>query len=212
MNKIVFCMMMGMVGTVYAQSVGIYQVFDMAGQSEHQILTKEESTKLANELKEEAKVFPAIMATAKKEWEANKDNKMPFPAAKIKLRTAKKVGTDFPSKEAAMKKLTQIEDRIAEKIAEDAKEKTSGKKKQKPDPEDVAKETLKNTLINNAISDVNSRMVAKLGREVPVFGFMSSSSEKKEEKKEVVKDAKKDAPKDLKKDGEKKDAEKKPAH
>jgi hypothetical protein len=201
-------MMMGLVGTVYAQSVGIYQVFDMAGQSEHQILTKEESTKLANELKEEAKVFPAIMATAKKEWEANKDNKMPFPAAKIKLRTAKKIGTDFPSKEAAMKKLTQIEDRIAEKIADDAKEKKTGKKNQKPDPEDVAKETLKNTLINNAISDVNGRMVAKLAREVPVFGFMSSSSEKKEEKKDAPKDVKKDAPKD----GEKKDAEKKPAH
>ncbi len=209
MNKTVFCMMMGMVGTVYAQSVGIYQVFDMAGQSEHQILTKEESTKLATELKEEAKVFPAIMATAKKEWEANiKDNKMPFPAAKIKLRTAKKIGSDFPSKEAAMKKLTQLEDRIAEKIAEDAKEKTAGKKKQKADPEDVAKETLKNTLINNAISDVNSRMVAKLGREVPVFGFMSSSSEKKDVKKDAPKDVKKDAPKD----GEKKDAEKKPAH
>jgi len=216
MNKIVFCMMMGMAGTLYAQSVGIYQVFDMAGQSEHQILTKEESTKLANELKEEAKVFPAILATAKKEWEANKENKMPFPAAKIKVRTAKKVGSDFPSKEAAMKKLTQIEDRIAEKIAEDAKEKTSGKKKQKADPEEVAKETLKNTLINNAISDVNGRMVTKLGREVPVFGFMSSTSEKKDEKKEVVKDAKKDAAKDVKKDapkdGEKKDAEKKPAH
>jgi hypothetical protein len=201
-------MMMGMVGTVYAQSVGIYQVFDMAGQSEHQILTKEESTKLATELKEEAKVLPAIMATAKKEWEANKDNKMPFPAAKIKVRTAKKIGTDFPSKEAAMKKLTQIEDRIAEKIAEEAKEKKTGKKNQKPDPEDIAKETLKNTLINNAITDVNSRMVAKLGREVPVFGFMSSTSEKKEEKKDAAKDVKKDAPKD----GEKKDAEKKPAH
>lgn len=208
MNKIVFCMMMGMVGTVYAQSVGIYQVFDMAGQSEHQILTKEESTKLATELKEEAKVFPAIMATAKKEWEANKDNKMPFPAAKIKLRTAKKVGADFPNKEVAMKKLTQIEDRIAEKIADDAKEKKPGKKNQKPDPEEVAKETLKNTLINNAITDVNSRMVTKLGREVPVFGFMSSTSEKKEEKKDAPKDVKKDAPKD----GEKKDAEKKPAH
>ncbi len=212
MNKIVFCMMMGMVGTVYAQAVGIYQVFDMAGQSEHQILTKEESTKLANELKEEAKVLPAIMATAKKEWEANKDNKMPFPAAKIKLRTMKKIGTDFPSKEAAMKKLTQLEDRIAEKIAEDAKEKTAGKKKQKTDPEDVAKETLKNTLINNAISDVNGRMVAKLGREVPVFGFLSSSSEKKEEKKDVKKDAVKDVKKDAPKVGEKKDAEKKPAH
>jgi hypothetical protein len=57
-------------------------------------------------------------------------------------------------------------------------------------------------------------MVAKLGREVPVFGFMSSSSEKKDEKKEVVKDAKKDAAKDVKKDAAKdvkKDVEKKPA-
>lgn len=214
MNKIVYGMfvgMMGMVGTVCAESVALYQVFDMAGQSEHQILNKEEATKLATELKEEAKVFPAILAAAKKEWEANKENKMPFPAAKIKLRTAKKVGTDFPSKEAAMKKLTQIEERIADKIAEDAKEKKSGKK-QKADPEEVAKETLKNTLVNNAITDVNRRLAEKLGREVPMFGFIASS-EKKDEKKDVKKEPAKDVKKDAeKKDAEKKEAEKKPAH
>lgn len=227
MSKLAYGMMMGLIGLVgaaYAETVAIYQVTDMAGQSEYQVLNKEESTKLAAELKEEAKVFPAIVATAKKEWETNKDNKMPFPAAKIKLRTAKKVGSDFPSKDVAMKKLEQIEGRIADKIAEDAKEKTSGRnKKQKPDPEEVAKETLKNTLVNNAITDVNSRMAAKLGREVPMFGFISSSSEKKEVvkdakkdaakdvKKDAAKDVKKDAAKDVKKDVEKKDAEKKPA-
>lgn len=199
--------MIGLVGAVYAETVAIYQVTDMAGQSEYQVLNKDASTNLTAQLKEEAKVFPAIMATAKKEWDANKENKMPFPAAKIKLRTAKKIGSDFPSKEAAMKKLEQIEGRIADKIADDAKEKTSGRnRKQKPDPEEVAKETLKNTLINNAVSDVNSRMVAKLGREVPMFGFISSTAEKKDEKK----DAKKDAAKDVKKDGEKKDAKKEP--
>jgi hypothetical protein len=219
MNKLAYCLMMGiigMVGAVYAEAVAIYQVTDMAGQSEHQVLTKEEATKLATELKEEAKVFSAIMATAKKEWDANKDNKMPFPAARIKLRTAKKVGSDFPSKEAADKKLTLIEERAADKISQDAKEKKSGNnKKQKPDPEEVAKETLKTTMVNNAISDVNGRMATKLGREVPMFGFISSSSTKKEEKKdavkEVVKDVKKEAAKDVKKDVEKKDAEKKPA-
>ena len=216
MNKLAYCMMasiMGMVGAVYAEAVAIYLVTDMAGQFEHQVLNKEEATKLATELKEEAKVYPAIAAIAKKEWEADKENKMPFPAARIKLRTAKKVGSDFPSKEAAMKKLEQIESRAADKIAEDAKEKTSGRnKKQKPDPEEVAKETLKATLVNNAISDVNRRMTEKLGREVPVFGFMSSTSEKKDAakdvKKDVAKDVKKEAAKDVKKDV-KKDAEKK---
>ena len=216
MNKLAYCMMasiMGMVGAVYAEAVAIYLVTDMAGQFEHQVLNKEEATKLATELKEEAKVYPAIAGIAKKEWEADKENKMPFPAARIKLRTAKKVGSDFPSKEAAMKKLEQIESRAADKIAEDAKEKTSGRnKKQKPDPEEVAKETLKATLVNNAISDVNRRMTEKLGREVPVFGFMSSTSEKKDAakdvKKDVAKDVKKEAAKDVKKDV-KKDAEKK---
>jgi hypothetical protein len=202
--------MIGMAGVVYGETVAIYQVTDMAGQSEHQVLNKEASTNLTAQLKDEAKVFSAIVAMAKKEWEANKENKIPFPAAKIKLRTAKKVGSDFPSKEAAEKKLTQIEERIADKIAQDAKEKTSGRnnnKKQKPDPEEVAKETMKTTLINNAISDVNKRMADKLGREIPMFGFISSSEkkdEKKDVKKEVAKDVKKEAVKEVKKDAEKK--------
>lgn len=213
MNKLAYCVIagiMGMAGAVYAEAVAIYQVTDMAGQLEHQVLNKEEAAKLATELKDEAKAFPAIVAIAKKEWEANKENKMPFPAARVKLRTAKKLGSDFSGKEAAMKKLEQIESRAADKIAEAAKEKTSGRnnKKQKPDPEEVAKETLKNTLVNNAISDVNRRMTEKLGREVPMFGFISSTSEKKEVAKDVKKDVAKDVAKDVKKDV-KKDAEKK---
>jgi len=198
MSKLAYCIMIGligMVGAVDAETVAIYQVTDMAGQTEHQILNKEEYTKLSTELKDEAKVFSPIVATAKKEWEANKENKMPFPVARIKLRTAKKVGSDFPSKEAAEKKLTLIEERAADKIAQDEKEKSSGRNKKKPAPEEIAKETLKNTLINNAISDVNRRMAEKLGREVLMFGFMSSSSEKKDEKKDVKKDKKKGAEK-----------------
>lgn len=217
MSKLAYCMMIGMIGmagAVYAETVAIYQVTDMAGQSEHQVLNKEASTNLAAQIKEETKVFPAIIAIAKKEWDANKENRMPFPAAKIKLRTMKKVGSDFPSKEAAEKKLTQLEERTAEKIAQDSREKTSGRNnnKQKTTPEEIAKETLKTTLINNAISDINRRIAEKLGREVAMFGFMSSSSEKNEEKKdakkEVVKEVKKEAVKDVKKDV-KKDAEKK---
>jgi len=204
MNKRVGCMMAVvscLMGAVYAQSVAIYQVTDMTGQTENQILTKEEAAKLATEIKEEAKVLPAIMAEAKKEWEADKENKAPFPAARIKLRTAKKLGSDFPNQEAALKKIEQIDLRTADKIAQDAKEKESGRsnKKQKTSPEDIAKETLKNTLANNAISDVNRRMTEKLKREVPMFGFMSSTSEKKEAKKEVKKDAKKDVKKDAEK-------------
>lgn len=213
MNKIVYGMLIGVfgfVGAVCAESVAIYQVTDMAGESEHQILGKDEYTNLVAQIKEETKVFPTIFAAAKKEWESNKeDNKIPFPAAKIKVRTVKKVGSDFTSKEAAMKKLEQIEERIADKIAQDTKEKASGRNKKKADPEEVAKETMKNTLISNAISDVNRRMAEKLGREVPVFGFMTSSTEKKAEKKEVKKEPEK---KDAKKEPEKKDAEKKPAH
>jgi hypothetical protein len=83
---------------------------------------------------------------------------------------------------------------------------------QKADPEEVAKETLKNTLVNNAITDVNRRLAEKLGREVPMFGFIASS-EKKDEKKDVKKEPAKDVKKDAeKKDAEKKEAEKKPAH
>jgi hypothetical protein len=62
---------------------------------------------------------------------------------------------------------------------------------------------MKTTLINNAISDVNKRMSDKLGREVPMFGFISSS-EKKEEKKDVKKEVVKEVKKDVKKEAEKK--------
>jgi len=177
MNKFAYCMMtgiVGMIGAVYAETVAIYQVTDMAGQSEHQVMNKEASTNLAAQIKEEAKVFPVILATAKKEWEANKENKIPFPVAKIKLRTVKKIGSDFSNKDAAEKKMGQIESRASEKLAEAEKEKTSGRnnKKQKPDPEVIAKETLKNTLVNNAINDVNKRMAEKLGRE-PISPFPS---------------------------------------
>ena len=101
-----------------------------------------------------------------------------------------------------MKRLTQIEERIADKIAKEAKEKRSARNKKRSNPEDVAKETLKQTLINNAILDVNRRVAEKVGRDIPFFGFMVASEKK---------DVKKEPPKDVKKGDEKKEAGKKPA-
>jgi hypothetical protein len=217
MNKRMVCMLvvlMGIVSLVQAQAVGIYEVNDIAGQVEYKLMTKEEYAKLATELKEEAKVFSAVMAAAKKDWDADKENKIPFPSARMKMRQAKKMGSDFPTSEAAVKKLEQLELRSAEKATQDAKNKAADQKKKKLAPEDVAKESLKKTLTNNAIVDVNRRLTEKVGRDVPLSGFMASTSAKKDVKKDAAKDVKKDPEKDVKKDAEKdvkKDPEKKPA-
>jgi hypothetical protein len=231
MNKIV-CIMLasvfGMVGTAAcSEAFAIYQLADMAGQTEYQVLSKEEFAKLNKEIGEEQKIFSAIVTAAKKEWESNKENKMAFPASKIKARSFKKLSQDFPNKDVASERLAQMEERAAKKIEEDKKDKTKSRtnsKSKSNDPDDAAKEAMKQTMANSAIADVNRRMAEKLGREVPMYGFIATSG-KKDAKAPAkaapapAKDAKKEEPKkddakkeEVKKDDAKKEAEKKPAH
>ncbi len=219
MNKNVCAILLicvGMVGSVFAEAAAIYQVADMAGNMEYQILNKEEFAKLSTEIKEEQKVMAAVVTAAKKEWEDDKTNKMPFPASKIKARMVKKLSQDLPSKDVATERLSVIEEREAKKIEEDKKDKTKNRSsKGKSDPEDAAKEAMKQVMANSAIADVNRRMGEKLGREVPMYGFVATAGKKEAPAKAVpAKDAKKDEAKknDAKKDDVKKEAEKKPAH
>jgi hypothetical protein len=208
MKKIVCVMLtglVGLVGTASAEAFAIYQVADMAGQTEYQVLSKEEFAKLNTEIKEEQRVLSAVLSAAKKEWESNKENKTtPFPASKIKERTFKKLSQEFPTKDIASERLSQMEERAAKKIEEDKKDKSKNRgSRSKADPEDASKDALKQMIANSAIADVNRRMAEKLGREVPTYGFVGTAG-----KKEV-----KAAPaKEVKKADAKKEAEKKPAH
>lgn len=205
MNKMVCVLLtglVGLVGTASAEAFAIYQVVDMAGQAEYQVLSKEEFTKLTTEIKEEQKVMATVVTAAKKEWESDKENKStPFPASKIKPRMFKKLSQDFPKKETAEERLSLIEERAAKKIEEDKKDKSKNRgSKGKGDPDDAAKDAFKQTLANSVIADVNRRMAEKLGREVPTYGVSATAG-------------KKDAPaKEVKKEEPKKEADKKPAH
>jgi hypothetical protein len=117
--------LVGLVGTASAEAFAIYQVADMAGQTEYQVLSKEEFAKLNTEIKEEQRVLSAVLSAAKKEWESNKENKTtPFPASKIKERTFKKLSQEFPTKDIASERLSQMEERAAKKIVEDKKDKS----------------------------------------------------------------------------------------
>ncbi len=219
MKKIVSVILLGwvgLVGTVSAEAFAIYQVADMAGSTEYQILSKEEFAKLSTEIKEEQKVLAAVVTVAKKEWESDKENKTtPFPASKIKPRMFKKLSQDFPKKETAEDRLSQIEERAAKKLEEDKLDKSKNRgSKGKVDPKDASKDALKETLAKGVIADVNRRMAEKLGREVPSYGFVATAGKKAAPAKAAPakaapeKEVKKD---DAKKDDAKKEPEKKPA-
>jgi len=168
-------LIMGIAGCLQAaESVAIYQVMDMMGQSEYQILNKADLAKLDAEIKEEAKIFPGVMAASKKEWDANKDNKGPFPAARVKLRSYKKQGSDFASKDLANKRLSQLEDRASDKVI--AAEKSKGKGKS--NPEEETKALAKARIVADVVASVTAKMGEKLGRPVPSFGFMTPDEPK----------------------------------
>jgi hypothetical protein len=143
----------GWVGTACAEAFAIYQVADMGGCTEYQVLSKEEFAKLNTEIQAEQKILSSVVTVAKKEWESDKTNKMPFPASKIKARMVKKLSQDFPSKDVATERLGVIEERAAKKIEEDKKDKSKNRgSKGKSDPDDAAKEALKQTPLQMSIA------------------------------------------------------------
>lgn len=179
---------MGLVGMVHAESVSLVQVTDMRGQVGYQVMNREELGALTKEIKEESAVFPAIAADCKKEWDANKDNKISFQGSRIKPRSVKK-GLDFMDREKADKKRSQLEDRSAARQSEEiAKEENKAKRMT---PEDSAKEAAKAKAVDDAFAMISKKMGDKLGRPVPSFGFGGFDSGKAEPKKEQKKEPKK---------------------
>ena len=126
-------------GVAHAEMVSVVQITDMRGLTAFEVMSREEYAAIQKEIKEEMAVYQAAAADAKKEWDANKENKLPFQGNRIKPRSAKKVGADFSDREKADKRKAQLEERAAEKQLEEM-EKESKKKKGKESEDDIAKE------------------------------------------------------------------------
>ena len=212
MKTTVFAMMalVGLMGSVRAETVSVVQITDMRGQSEFQVMNREELANLTKEIKEETAVFPAVLADCKKEWEANKDNTLPFQGNRIKVRSAKK-GVDFMDRAKADKKRSQLEDRASTKQSEEVQKEEKKAKQSKAKDEEIAKEEARTRAFEEAVEMVSKKMGDKLGRPVPSFGLASLTKEepKKEELKKDEKKDKKDEKKEDKKEEKKAKEEKK---
>ena len=191
-------------GAVRAEMVSVVQTTDMRGQSEYAVMTREEFAALQKEIKEETAVFAAAAAEAKKEWEANKENKLPFQGNRIKVRSAKKMGADFADAEKAEKKKVQLEERASEKQLEEMDKLEKKAKQSKPKEEDLAKEEARVKAFDDAFAMISKKMGDKLGRPVPSVGFVFEAAGE-DEKKEAKKDEK---PADKEKKEEKKEEKK----
>ena len=179
-------------GVVCAETVSVVQITDMRGQVAFEVMNREEYAAIQKEIREEMAVYQAAAADAKKEWDADKENKLPFQGNRIKPRTARKMPPDFNDREKAEKRKTVLEERVAQRqLSEMEKE---GKKKGKEQSESaIAKEEARVKAYEDAFTMINKRMGEKLGRPVPSIGFAFEAAPKKEEapKKDDKKDDKK---------------------
>jgi len=185
--------LLGVAAGVRAEMVSVVQITDMQGQVGFEVKTREEFAALQKEIKDETAAYPVALADAKKEWDANKDNKLPFQGNRIKPRSAKKVGEDFSDRDKAEKKRSQLEDRASAKQIEEM-DKAAKKAKQggKAKEEKMAKEEAKVKAFTDAYAMISKRMADKLGRPVPGFGFMTPDLKEEGAKKEEPKKGKKE--------------------
>ena len=190
--------LMGMACAVCAETVSIVQITDMRGMTGYEVMTREEYAALMKEIKEETTAFAPAVAECKKEWDADKENKLPFQGNRIKPRSAKKMGADFTDREKADKKKAQMEERASEKQLEEMDKESKKAKQAKPKEEDVAKEEARVKAFEDAFAMISKKMGDKLGRPVPGFGFAMEEPKKEEPKKDGEK---KDEKKDEKKGG-----------
>lgn len=175
--------LIGFAVTVNAQMVNIVQITDMKGMVGYEVMTREEFAALMKDIKDETAAYAAVALECKKEWDANKENKLPFQGNRVKPRSAKKMPQDFSDREKAEKKKSQLEERTNEKLMEEMDKEAKKQKLAKPKPEDIAKEEARLRAFEDAHAMIAKKMGEKLGRPVPGFGFAAAPEEKKEEKK-----------------------------
>jgi len=207
MNK-AMCVAVAVFGSAWAgmaqsEKVNLVQITDMRGNVAYEVMNREEFAAVTKEIKEEAVVFAAAVAEGKKEWDANKENKFPFQSARIKPRSAKKVGPDYSGREKADKKKEQIEERMNDKQTEEL-DKEEKKRKNMKD-EDVEKADARVKAFEDAFAMISKKMGEKLKRPVPAIGLAFEEPAKEEAKKE---EPKKEEKKKEEKKAEKKDEKK----
>ncbi|MDX9868094.1 MAG: hypothetical protein RBT78_09235 [Kiritimatiellia bacterium] len=178
-------------GLARAETVSLVQITDMRGQTGFEILNREEYAALQKEIKEETAAYAVAAAESRKQWEADKENKLPFPGSKIKPRTARKMGADFQSREKAEAKKSRLEERASEKQLEEMDKESKQKKLMKD--EDLAKEANRVKTFEDALAMISKRMAEKLGRPVPAFGMTFGEPAKDDAKKDEKKEEKKPA-------------------
>ncbi|MDD3545318.1 MAG: hypothetical protein PHG96_08180 [Kiritimatiellae bacterium] len=170
--------------TAQAQMVSVVQITDMRGIVGYQVLDRDQYNALVKEIKEEAAAYSVAMAESKKEWDANKDNKLPFQGNRVKPRSARKMPPDFRDMEKAEKRRAKLEERYnAKQMAE--MEKASNKlKMSKLSESELAKEEERSRAYDDCFNLIVKKMGEKLGRPVPNLGLGFEAVEpKKEEKK-----------------------------
>jgi hypothetical protein len=189
-----------LVGAAQAETVSIVQITDLSGKSDYQVVAREEYAALLKEIAEEAKVYPAAAAEAKKDWDtAQKDKdakeRQPFQGNRVKPRSVKKSGADFSDREKADKKLEQIKERASEKELEELDKAEKTRKAKKADPDDEAKEAARVKAFEDAVAAVSKKMGDKLGRPVPAIGAVFGSADAAGAKKEAEAKKKEEAKK-----------------
>ncbi len=170
-----------------AESVNIVQITDMRGQIGYQVMSREEFATITKETREETAAFVSVVAECKKEWDADKENKLPFQGNRIKPRSAKKMGQDFTDREKAEKKRSQLEERVSAKLAEEIEKEEKKAKLSRPNDEEMAKIEARTKAFEDAFAMISKKLGDKLGRPIPSFGLPSLDLTKEAPKKEAPK-------------------------
>lgn len=178
---------------IKAQMVSIIQLTDMRGEVEFLVLNREEHNALTKELTEEMKLFQSAMMEAKNEWDAEMKELPPkervvFQGNRIKPRSARKIGADFPDRDKAEKRKGVLEERLQVRQAKDL-----AKNQRKISASEAEKNAIRERAFELAFAAVTKKLGEKLGRPVPAIGLFFEEP-KKEEKptKEAKKEAKKE--------------------
>ncbi|MDD2598447.1 MAG: hypothetical protein PHO37_04375 [Kiritimatiellae bacterium] len=152
-----------------AEQFFIVKLTDMIGGVGYKVMSADEYKKAFQEVQEEMRVFPAVLADCKKEWSADKERTEAFPSSKIKVRKIAKGGATYPSVEKATLKLERLEDGLtADRLAVLDKHAKSFKNM---DERTHAREAAKLTAFKDGFELVAKKMEEKLGRPVENFGF-----------------------------------------
>ncbi len=133
------CLALGLLAasSLSAQSVYVATISDVSKKDTYEVLTREALATLKNQIKAETRIFPAAVAAAKKEWEADDMTKgSTFPASSLAPRTVREEGP--LSEEMARKKAEKKTERDMESEFDKSASKT-GSGKNKPSEKELEK-------------------------------------------------------------------------